>query len=108
MKNRTLQEIARVMQNSKKKLFKRFWTEAVNNACHTINRVYFHPGTKKTPHELWKSKEPNVSYFQFFGSTCYILNNRDHFSKFDSKSDIGVCLAYSNNSKAYCVYNIRT
>ena len=40
-----------VMLNSKK-LSKRLWAEPVNTTCHTINCVYFHPGTKKTPYEL--------------------------------------------------------
>ena len=44
-----------------KKLSKRLWAEAVNIACHTINRVYFYHGTKKTPYKLWKGKKPNVN-----------------------------------------------
>ena len=39
---------------------------------------------------------------------CYILNDRDHLGKFDSKSDDGVFFGYSMNSKAYRVYNMRT
>ena len=38
-KNRTLQEMARVMINSKK-LSTRLWAEAVNTSCYTINRVF--------------------------------------------------------------------
>ena len=43
-KNRTLQEMARVILNSKK-LSERLWAEVINTACHNINRVYLHPGT---------------------------------------------------------------
>ena len=50
-KNRTLQEMARVMLNSKK-LSSRLWAETVNTACYTINRVYLRPGTIKTPYEI--------------------------------------------------------
>ena len=39
-KNRVVQEMARVMLHNKK-LSKSFWGEAVNTACHTLNRVYF-------------------------------------------------------------------
>ena len=28
------------------------WGEAINTACHKVNRVYFRPGTNKTPYEL--------------------------------------------------------
>ena len=95
------------MLNSKM-LPKRLWAEPVNTACHTINHVYFCPGTKKTPYELWKGKKPRVNYFLIFGSICCILNDREHLGKFDSKSDTSVFLGYSNNSKAYHVFNMRT
>ena len=86
---------------------KRLWAEAANTTCHTINCVYFHLGTQKTPYELWKGKKPSVSYFHIFGSTCYILNDHERFSKFYSKSDTSIFHGYSNNSKAYRVFNIK-
>ena len=70
--------------------------------------VYFRPGTKKTPYELWKGRKPNVKYFRIFGSTCFILKNRENVGKFDSRSDEGIFLRYSSTSKAYRVYNKRT
>ena len=96
-KNRTLQEMARVMINSKK-LSTRLWAEAINTACYTINRVYLRPGTHKTTYELWKGKKPNLSYFLVFGCTCYILNDREHLGKFQAKSDKGIFLGYFLNS----------
>ena len=84
------------------------WGEAVNIACHTVNRVYFRLGTKKTPYELWKRRKPNVKYFRIFGSTCFILKNRENVGKFDSRSDEGIFLGYSSIGKAYRVYNKRT
>ena len=39
---------------------------------------------------------------------CYILNDREHLGKFDSKSDDDVLIGYSMNNKAYCVYIMRT
>ena len=66
-KNRAVQEMARVMLHNKK-FPKSFWGEAVNTACHTLNRVYFKPDSKKTPYELWKGKKPIVKYFRIFGS----------------------------------------
>ena len=98
--------MARVMLNSKR-LSKRLCAKAVNTTCHTVDHVYFCHGTKKTPYELWKGKKINVNYFHIFGSICYILNDREHLGKFDSKNNTGVFLGYSNNSKAYRVYNMR-
>ena len=55
---------------------------------------------------LWE--KPNVSYFRAFGFTCYILNSKDNLEKFDAKSDQRIFLRYSNTSKAYRMYNLRT
>ncbi|KAK0605240.1 hypothetical protein LWI29_024494 [Acer saccharum] len=106
-KNRVLQEMARVMLNSKK-VPRNLWAEAVNTACYVSNRVFKRPGTKQMSYELWKGKKPNVSYFHTFGSKCYILNDRDHLGKFDAKSDVGLFLGYAINSRAYRVFNLTT
>lgn len=65
-------------------------------------------GTSKTPYELWSSKKATVKYFKIFGSTCYILRDREHLGKFDEKSDVVMFLGYSTTSKAYHVYSIQT
>jgi len=90
-KNMVIQEMARVMIQSKN-LAQHFWGEAVNTACHIINRVYLRPETNKTPYEIWRGKKPTVKYFKTFGSKCFILRNRDNLGKFDSKSDEGIFL----------------
>ena len=79
----------------------------MNTAIHTINRVYLRPGMKMTPYEIWSGRKPTVKYFITFGSKCYILKDREHLSKFDSKSDEGIFLGYSMASKAYKVFNFR-
>ena len=106
-KNRVIQEMARAMLHNKD-VARNLWREAVNIACHTVNRVYFRPGTKKTPYELWKGRKPNVKYFRIFGSTCFILKDRENVGKFHSRSDEGKFLGCSSTSKAYRVYNKRT
>ena len=99
--------MARVMLNSKRLSFI-LWAEAINTACYTINRVYLRLGTTKTPSEIWKGHKPDLSYFHIFGCVCYILNDCEHLSKFDAKSEEGVFLGYSTNNRPYCVYNLRT
>ena len=91
-----------------KDVARNLWGEVVNTACHAVNRVYFRPGTKKTPYELWKGRKLNVKYFGIFGSTCFILKDRENVGKFDSQSDEGIFLGYSFTSKPYQVYNKRT
>ncbi|KAG9459211.1 hypothetical protein H6P81_003719 [Aristolochia fimbriata] len=106
-KNRTLQEMARVMLLSKG-LPKKLWAEAINNACYITNRVFFRPFTHKIPYELYKEKKPTVSHFYNFGSKCYILCDREALGKFATRSDEGIFLGYSTNNRAYRVYNKRT
>jgi hypothetical protein len=83
----------------------RFWSEAVNTACHAINRVYLHRLLKKTSYELLTGNKPNVSYFRVFGSKCYILVKRSWNSKFAPKAVEGFLLGYDSNTKAYRVFN---
>ena len=52
-KNRVIQEMARAMLHNKD-VARNLWGEAVNTTCHTINKVYFGPNTKKTPYKLQK------------------------------------------------------
>ena len=106
-KNRVIQEMARAMLHNKD-VARNLWGEAVNTAYHTVNKVYFRPSTKKTPYELWKGRKPNVKYFKIFGSTCFILKDRENVGKVDSQSDEGIFLGYSSTSKAYQEYNKRT
>ncbi|XP_022851835.1 uncharacterized protein LOC111373528 [Olea europaea var. sylvestris] len=70
--------------------------------------VYLKPKTDQTPYEILKGKKPTVKYFRVFGSKCYILCDRENLSKFESKSDEGIFLGYSRNSRAFRVYNLRT
>ena len=91
-----------------KDVVKNLWGEAVNTTCHTVNIVYFKPGTKKTPFQLWKGRKPNVKYLRIFGSTCFILKDKENVGKFDTCSDEGIFPGYSSSSKAYKVFNKRT
>ncbi|XP_075489643.1 uncharacterized protein LOC142528479 [Primulina tabacum] len=59
-------------------------------------------------YEILMGRKPNLKYFHIFGCVGYVLNDRDHLAKLDSKSDKCLFLGYSMNSKAYRVYNLRT
>ena len=92
-KNRVIQEMARAMLHNKD-VARNLQGETINIACYTVNRVYFRPGTKKTPYELWKERKPNVKYFRIFGSTYFILKDRENVGKFDPQSDEGILLVF--------------
>jgi transposase InsO family protein len=60
-KNRTLIDMARMMLGEFKTP-EQFWSEAVNTACHVINRLYLHRLLKKTSYELLTGNKPNILY----------------------------------------------
>ena len=72
-KNRTLIDMARTMLDEYK-TSDNYWAEAVNTACHAINRLYVHKYYKRTSYELLTGNKPKVSYFRVFGCKCVILN----------------------------------
>ncbi|WJX83409.1 hypothetical protein P8452_66072 [Trifolium repens] len=80
----------------------------MNTTCSVHNRVTLRAGTSTTLYEIWKGRKPNVKYFHVFGSKCYILADREQRRKLDPKSDEGIFLGYSTNSRAYRVFNNRT
>jgi hypothetical protein len=106
-KNRTLLDMARTMLDEYRTL-DRFWAEAINIACYSINRLYLHRILKKTSYELLTGKKPNVSYFRVFGSKCFILTKRGRKSKFAPKDVEGFLLGYDSNTRAYRVFNKST
>jgi hypothetical protein len=90
-KNRTLLDMARTMLDEYKTP-DRFWAEAINTACYSINRLYLHRILKKTSYELLTGKKPNVSYFRVFGGKCFILVKRGRKSRFAPKAVEGFYL----------------
>jgi hypothetical protein len=103
-KNRTFIDMARTMLGEFKTP-ERFWSEAVNTACHAINPLYLHRLLKKTSYELLTGNKPNLSSFRVFRSKCYILVKKDRNSKFAPKVVEGFLLGYDSNTKAYRVFN---
>src|SRR3954470_4705465 len=102
-KNRTLIEMARTMLAEYKTPI-RFRAEAINTACHIINKVYLHKFLKKTSHEHITGNKPNVSYLRVFGAPCFIID-MNHSSKFAPKAHEGFLLGYGSNFHTYRVYN---
>ncbi|GJZ69731.1 retrovirus-related pol polyprotein from transposon TNT 1-94 [Tanacetum coccineum] len=106
-KNRTLQEMSRTMLNEQS-IPQNFWCNAIDTSTYILNRILIRPILGKTPYEIFRGRKPSLEYFKVFGSKCFILNTKDHLTKFDPKSYKGVFLGYSQNSKAYVVLNKHT
>ena len=86
-----------------------YWVEAVNIACYTQNRCLINKHHDKTPYELFIGRPPSIKHLRVFGCRCFVLNNgKEYLRTFQPKTDEGVFLGYSLNSKAYRIYNKRT
>ncbi|GKE98962.1 retrovirus-related pol polyprotein from transposon TNT 1-94, partial [Tanacetum coccineum] len=106
-RNRTLVEATRTMLIFSKAL-EFLWAEAIATACFTQNRSIVHTRHNKTPYELIRGRNPNVQYFDVFGSLCYPINDRDDLGKMKLKVDIGIFVGYSESSRGFRMYNLRT
>ncbi|KAI3802080.1 hypothetical protein L1987_30205 [Smallanthus sonchifolius] len=106
-KNRTLVETARTML-ADSELPVTFWAEAVNTACHVLNRVLTVKRHNKTCYELLNNRKPNLDYLLPFGNPCTILKVRDVPTKFSAKAIEGIFLGYVANSTTKRVYNKET
>ena len=106
-KNRFIQEMVRVMLNENS-LPKYFWPKPSTSLVIFWIVCWLNIILIKLHISFGKIENLNIGYFKVFGYKCFILKTKDNLSKFDSKSDVGIFLGYSNSSKAYRVYNKRT
>nr|GEV90798.1 retrovirus-related Pol polyprotein from transposon TNT 1-94 [Tanacetum cinerariifolium] len=103
-RNRTLIEAARTMLSAAKvPLF--LWAEAIATACFTQNRSLVIPRHEKTPYHIINDKKPSVKFFHIFGSVCYIVRDGENLDKMKEKGDECIFVGYSNQSRAYRVFN---
>nr|GFA28049.1 integrase, catalytic region, zinc finger, CCHC-type, peptidase aspartic, catalytic [Tanacetum cinerariifolium] len=107
IRNRTLVEAARTMLSAAKvPLF--FWAEAIATACFTQNRSLIIPRYEKKPYHIINDRKPSIKFFHIFGSVCYIVRDGENLDKMKEKGDECIFVGYSNQSKAYRVFNKRT
>jgi transposase InsO family protein len=71
-KNRTLLDMARTMLDEYKTP-DRFWAEAINTACYSINQLYLHRILKKTSYELLTGKSPMFLILESLGVNALFL-----------------------------------
>nr|GFA91973.1 integrase, catalytic region, zinc finger, CCHC-type, peptidase aspartic, catalytic [Tanacetum cinerariifolium] len=90
-RNRTLVEAARTMLSAAKvPLF--FWAEAIATTCFTQNRSLVIPHHEKTPYHFISDRKPDG----------------ENLDKMKENGDESIFVVYSNQSRAYRVFNKRT
>ena len=102
-KNKTLIESSRTML-ADSKLPVIFWGEAVNTACHVLNRVLTVKQHNKTCYELLYNRKPNLHGYEPFGVPCTLLKTNNK-AKFGEKANEGYFLGYMPGSLNKQVFN---
>ena len=91
-----------------KKLPKSFWAEAVACAVYILNRCPIKSVRDKTPQEAWSGKKPNLSHLKVFGCIAYAHVPDQLRKKLDDKAEKCIFVGYSEETKAYKLYNPET
>ncbi|KAL0339923.1 UNVERIFIED_CONTAM: Retrovirus-related Pol polyprotein from transposon TNT 1-94 [Sesamum radiatum] len=78
---------------------KYLWGEALNTACHILNRVPLKHNTS-TPFELWKGRKPSLKYFRVWGCLAKVLVPEHKRKKLGPKTVDAVFLGYMETSYA--------
>ncbi|CAL8156633.1 unnamed protein product [Prunus armeniaca] len=103
-KNRTIMNMVRCLL-TEKQMPKVFWPEAVRWTVHVLNRSPTAVVKGKTPEECWSGIKPTVDYFRVWGCIRDVHVPDTKRSKLDDKSYKCVLLRYSDESKAYRLFD---
>ncbi|KAL0441847.1 UNVERIFIED_CONTAM: putative mitochondrial protein [Sesamum radiatum] len=93
---------------AEKHLPKAFWAEAVYTAVYLLNRCPTKAVQNMTPIEAWSGKKPSAKHLRVFGSICYVHIPTEKRHKLEEKTEKGIFLGYSTQSKGYRIYNLKT
>ncbi|KAL0375441.1 UNVERIFIED_CONTAM: Retrovirus-related Pol polyprotein from transposon RE1 [Sesamum radiatum] len=91
-----------------KHLPKAFWAEAVYTAVYLLNRCPTKAVQNMTPIEAWSGRKPSAKHLRVFGSICYVHIPTEKRHKLEEKTEKGIFLGYSTQSKGYRIYNLKT
>lgn len=103
-KNRTILDMTRSMLKEKE-LPKLFWAEAVACAAYLINRSPTKSLKHMTPQEAWSRHKPSVGHLKIFGCIAYSQVPKEKRKKLDDRGEKNIFIGYSEQSKAYKLYN---
>ncbi|KAF0708767.1 hypothetical protein AaE_013097 [Aphanomyces astaci] len=104
--HRTLTEMALTMLNHAH-MARRWWAEAVNTAAFISNRVLHTTSCTKTPIELFNGHKPTLANMRVFGCKCFnMVKAPERRNKLAPKATLCIMLGYTDNMKAYKLYDV--
>lgn len=103
-KKRTIINMGRAVL-LEKEIPKSLWADAVQWANHVLNRSPTMIVKDMTPEEAWSGNKPSIEHFRIFGCIGYVHVLDVKRTKLDDKSVKCVMIGYSNESKAYKMFD---
>eukprot|EP00253_Pinus_taeda_P028517 PITA_28517 len=103
-KNRTIMDMARSMLKAKH-LPNDYWAEAIHCAVYILNRCPTKGVMNKVLEEAWSGRKQGVTHMNFFGCVAYAHIPDQLRRKLDNKGEKCIFIGYSEESKAYRLYN---
>lgn len=103
-KNQTIMNMARCMLKEKN-LCNDYWAEVVATAVYILNRSPTISVQGKVPQEAWFGTKLNVAHFRIFGCIAFAHVPEELRQKLDNRSEKCIFVGYSEQSKAYRLYN---
>jgi hypothetical protein len=84
---------------------RRFWANAINNACYMSNQIFLRSIMNLTPFEFCFGRKSSVSHLRAFGCKCFVLKC-GNLDKFESRFSDGILLVYTPHVRSYRVFNL--
>jgi len=106
-KNRTIMDMARSMLKAKH-LPNDYWAEAVHCEAYILNRCPTKAVMNRVLEEAWSETKQGVTHMKVFGCVAYAHIPDQLRKKLDSKGEKCIFIGYSEESKAYRLYNPST
>ena len=103
-KNHTILDMTRTMLKEKG-LPKEYWAEAARCTTYLLNRCPTKSVMNKMPHEAWSGKKPSVAHLRIFGCVAYAQVLEAKRKKLDDRGEKCLFSGYSEEYKAYKLYN---
>ncbi|CAL8133412.1 unnamed protein product [Prunus armeniaca] len=75
-------------------VLKKFWSQGVLTAAYLINRLPGRVLDFKSPYEVMKGKEINLSHLKVFGCTCFVHIQSSHHDKLDPRAVKCIFMGY--------------
>jgi hypothetical protein len=82
-----------------------YWGEAVACSVYILNLSPTNSLKNQVPQEAWSGMKSSVSHFKVFGCVAYAHVPKEMRRKLDDRSEKCIFVGYSEQSKAYRLYN---